>query len=180
MVDLANWFKTSIIGIVLLGSVGSILAVFIIGGVKWFTKRYILEFILSYLAQHARSYASGVLLTQRFVKRNQIEKLIFQCVFFVGGSLFSTSVLLTLIAATFVVIYRSYSQHLPVSGLGIGLIITTLVCFHSWFKDMSFTTGMYSVLIADDLKAVRSLLEKHRSVEKILELDEGKTDRNRR
>jgi hypothetical protein len=170
---IADWLKTSIVGIILLGAVGSILAVIILNGLKWFAKRYIIEWLLRYVSQYARSYVSAVILTRRFVKHKQFEKLIFQCVFAIGEAFFSGSIFLVLFIASCGAIYRAHLNHVPISNIDIGLIVAALVFLHLCLKDVNFIAGMYFVLMADDLKEVESLLKKSKSLASILKLTDG-------
>jgi hypothetical protein len=72
-----QWLKISIPGIILLGTVGSILAVYLLGLGKWLAKRYLFPALEIYAATNVRPYVFARALATRLSRRKESTKLLF-------------------------------------------------------------------------------------------------------
>ena len=153
MKNLADWLKGSIPGIIILGAIGSVVAVYALSGVKWLLQR----FFYTYFAQHLRPYVYAKILTQRFINRKETESFIFFCVFAVVGMFASWCIATALVFACF---YSYFTVGVSYSYGQIAILSITLVALHLACKDAFAMAAIWSVLMQDVHKDLQKLLKK--------------------
>ena len=169
-----EWLKSSIPGIIILGTIGSIIAVYMLALAKWFANRYLWRVAHVYLTQHARPYVRARALTRRLYRHKEVSKLIF------FSSLLLLSLALSFLlfsAALLGTIYSFCSTYPATAWWQFILVAVTLVLAHGLLKDISGVAGAWQVLVLEDYNFISKLVGKGQNVWKVMQiLDEVEAD----
>lgn len=150
---LGDWLKNSIPGIILLGALGSILALVLLG----LAKRLLIQgftLLEKFILLNYRPYVVSRLLTRRFLNRGETAKLVVYAALSFGGWAWDS--LLLLMLASLAVIRFSTSA-LQGWGIGYCLVVGAFVVLMLWLRDAVGAAGVFSVLFSDDSKEMKRL-----------------------
>lgn len=161
------WLKTSIPGIIILGAIGSILAIYLLRLVKWFTNRYLLPVFIIYITQHARPYAYGRALTRRLYRRKEVSKLFFHLTLGIAGAALGG---LLLIMAMSLTIYSFCHSYPTTSWWNFIFVAVTFVLGHSCLMDICWFAGVWQVLGREDHDFIRGLVKDGHNVWTVLKI----------
>ena len=162
---IVSWLKSSILGIIILGALGSILAIFMLRFLKWLVRRYALTCLASYAARNVRPYILASVMTTRLIRMKETEKLIFYSLYSAVSFMFNTVIMEVLIIAT-VYVFIKYGTTL--GNLQIVMVALTFIAANCWVREMFSFSGITRVLLYDDYlevtKKLKDILKTPRNV----------------
>lgn len=152
-----DWLKNTVPGIIVLGATGSILAYYLI---KLFRVAF-LKVLDGVMFSHLRPFVLSQLLTIRFLKRNDLPRLITWLLFTIVGFLISTGIFMvfTVLAAVYFTAFGIHSTRLAVT---IVAIVGLSGIF--WFRDCFTVMGVAKELLFTDYKELKALLKEKGAV----------------
>ena len=151
--NFVDWLKTSIPGIILLGALGSILALPLMRLLKIGLQR-ILTLVERFLLLNYRPYTITRLLTKRYLDEGAWVKLLAWLLFCICDWVFTSTLVVAFCGVT---VYR-----FAVSGVTLSIASYTLVFFSSlacllWFRSTVVLAGIHSLVLGEDYRQMKSL-----------------------
>ena len=160
--EIVQWFKTSIPGIIILGALGSILALVLLKVIKravphlsgFLLNRFLFPFFKFVMAEE--------LVAVRLMKAGDQTKLLIYCVWIIAMLLMSTVLLLISLAVTTLYFVVS-SRHLT---FGAFLLVTlSFLSLLNWVGDACTAVAVYDVTLHGEYKEQVRTLKKYNRVE---------------
>jgi hypothetical protein len=162
MVDsFGNWLKTTVLGIILLGAIGSIAALYILKLLRWLLRKPAWRVYFRVLISNLRPLLVSWLMTSRYVETKEDVKLLVNSMMLIA----SANVALVLFIL-FSVESASYFFTVGVQLTAFSFFLVTLACLSFIFllRSTAAVAGMFSVLLLDDYLRAKELLKSKASV----------------
>ena len=152
-----DWLKNTVPGIIILGAAGSFLAYLL----SKLLRAAFLKVLDGVLFSYLRPFVLSQALTIRFLKRNDLPRLLAWILFITGGLFVSTGLLAVFsILATLYFIEFGFES----SRLAVALITIVGLSGIFWLRDSMAFAGMYKELLFTDYKELKALLKERGAV----------------
>lgn len=176
---MADWLRTSIPGLILIGTLGSLAALLLLRLVKLLTKRLLFPLGLRLLVPiMVRPLLQAAALTKRFVNRSEDTKLIVYAINTIGLYFLRFGLLTLLVLTT--IIYFVYAGP-RLTGVSFALMSLSGLLFILVVRDLFASAGILAVLLLNDLREVKRILKDDKApASEAFEFFEGIVKENRK
>ena len=149
---MTEWLKTTVPGIILLGAVGSIVALFILKALGWIARRLALTAAERFFFFALRPMMTAYLLASRYARSNDLKRLIALSVMVTGGFFLSTGLSVVLIVA---VIFYFTTVGPILTPAAFVLVTSTGLILIMWVRDGAALAGIFRTLLERDYKEAK-------------------------
>lgn len=147
----SNWFKTTILGIIILGAIGSLIAYYIIKVSQWVLKKYLIEFFRNFAIRYVKYAIIHVELSRR-LSHIPNSKLYFVHFITVGIlAIISTIIFFSFLTIT-ILFFTIKGPFLSIFSFAL-----VIICFLSlsWFlKELGALAGTVMDNLEKEIKAI--------------------------
>jgi len=164
--DITVWAKTTVLGIVILGALGSLLALLALKILRWLWSKCIDGFMHS-LTPLLRGGLVGKFVAQ-LVMAKHADKTVLHYLDMILGLVLS-SLLLAVFSVATIVQFSIHGAH--ATKASILLLSLTFAAAYLWLRDAFFYVSARQVFLGDEVDEYSKTLRKKTSVDQLLKMD---------
>ncbi len=158
---MAYWLKNSLLGIIVLGTIGSVLAYFLLKISGWIARKLASTALERFLFFSLRPMMFTFVLAQRFLKANDIPRFLALSMFAIGG-LF-TSIIVTVLLLVADVFYFS-TVGVRLTAGSFFLVTATGLFLIFLFRDIVSMAGYFRPVLERDWNSLRDQFKQNEKV----------------
>ena len=156
--QIIEWLKTSILGIIILGALGSILALILLRFGRWlFRKTIDSAYSRFFFPWFRKPYILHQSLTNRLMEYEDKTKLLIYANWKLGNISITTALFFVMISVN--ILYFTISG-IRLSTSSFILITLTFLVFRMWVDDVIGGLAVYDILLRSDRKSTENDLDK--------------------
>jgi hypothetical protein len=163
--SIREWFKTTILGIVLLGAFGSILAFYILKLLGWVVNKYFSSLLRRFFLPIFRYHVLHKLVALSFADTPSVKSVIH----FIYLAIELTISSLFLVAALSVTCIYFIVKGAVLSYGSFLLVVISFLTFYMWLRDISGFFGAFMVSIRKDIATIYK--NKVKNVDSLSQID---------